>query len=63
MNNTLSVGTLNTVGVNVAHNVVTYELFTLDGDVVVDIVLVSLELVDLLLCDRQTERSKDVSTF
>ena len=55
MYDTLCVGALYAVSINVAHNVVTDELFALDCYVIVDIVLVSLELVNLLLSNRQTE--------
>ena len=55
MNNTLRFRTLLTVSVNVTHNVVTHELFTLLSNLIVDVVLISFELINLLLCNRQTE--------
>ena len=55
VDNTLCVRALNTVSVNVGHNVVADELFSLLSDFVVDVVGVSFELVDLSLCYGQTQ--------
>ena len=53
MDDPLGVGTLEAVGVYVGHNVVAYQLFPFLCHIEVNIVLVGLQLIDLLLGDRQ----------
>ena len=55
VDNTLCVRALHAVSVDVGHYVVADELLSLLRDFIVDVVGVSLELVDLSLCYGQTQ--------
>ncbi len=55
MNDALCVGALYAVGVNMGHDVVAHELFSLLRDFIVDIVGMCLKLIDLLLRYGQSE--------
>ena len=54
MDDALRLGALQAVGVDMAHHIMTHQLFPCGGVLVVDIVLVGLQLGDLLIGDVQT---------
>ena len=51
MDDTLGLGALQTVGVDVAHDIVAHQLFAGDGILVVHVVLVGFQLGNLLIGD------------
>ena len=51
MDDTLGLGALQTVGIDVAHDIVTHQLFAGDGILVVHVVLVGFQLGNLLIGD------------
>ena len=55
MDDRLCLGALNAESVNVAHNVMTDKLFTLFGNIVVNVVGVGFHFVNLLLGYAETE--------
>lgn len=54
MDDALGFGALDSVGVNMGHNVVADQLFLGFGYVVIDVILVGFQFVDLLLGDGKT---------